>query len=141
MPDATSPAIGFSFAVQLDDKKGITAQTHVDQEWGVEAINEVLDKIATVIERQAAKANLAEWKRKLASDEKRLKSLIEDLARLDEQHKAAWEGSGKRGPFKLSTKEEADRRNAESTRDRYAMEIEVDKERIAELEATIGNGS
>lgn len=133
----TAPAIGFSIAIQLDEKHGITAQTHVDQTASLTSINEILDKVQAAIERQATKSKLVGWREKLKYDEKKLAQLKEDFASIDQRHKAEWERGGKRGSFKLGVKEEAERRNALSTIDRYELEIGLDKENIVECEAKL----
>lgn len=132
-----SPAIGFSINYQIDDRRGIVAQTHVPQDASSATMDEVLDRIFTSIDRRVTMFKLEDWHRKLANDQKQLKRLEEDYARIGEVHLAAWEASGKRGAFKLDTKQEQDKRNAESTLERYRQEIEINLQGIAECEAKL----
>ena len=138
MTDA--PAVGFSITHQIDEKRGFVAQTHVAQDASPAEIDAVLDKVVAALARQSLKVQLDEWRRKLADDERRHAQMKADMARMDEIHVAAWDASGKKGPFKLGQKEEADKRNAESTLERYVQEIERDRLNIAECEAKL-NGA
>lgn len=132
-----SPAIGFSINYQIDERRGIVAQTHVPQDASSTAMDEVLDRVFASIDRRVTIFKLEDWRRKLASDQKQLKRLEEDYVRIGEAHLAAWEASGKKGAFRLDTKGEADKRNAESTIERYRQEIELDQQGIAECEAKL----
>ena len=62
----TAPAIGFSVTVQLDDKRAIVAQTHVDQNAPQAYIDGVLDKVFTSIERRSLMYELASFSHLLA---------------------------------------------------------------------------
>ncbi len=132
-----APAIGFSVNYQIDERRGIVAQTHVPQDAEPKAINSVLDRIFDAVERRATIIKLADWRLKLADDEKRLGRLEEDYRRIGETHASAWAASGKKGAFKLDQRQEGEKRNAESTIDRYKQEIELDKQRIEECEAKL----
>lgn len=132
-----APAIGFSISVQIGEKQSIVAQTHVDQSASLSEINAVIDKVQAAMERQKLKVDLADWRKKLAFDEKKLRQIQEDFTRLEENHARAWESKGKRGEFKLGLKEEADRRNAQSTIERYQQELALDRENIVECETKL----
>lgn len=135
MPDAI--AVGFSINFAFDEKRGIVAQLHVPLDSSASEIDAALDKVIASVERQGLKLRLEGWREKLADDTKRLERLVEDYRRIGEQHQAAWEASAKRGPFKLDQKQEADKRNAQSTIDRYRDELTLDEQRIAECEAKL----
>lgn len=132
-----SPAIGFSINYQIDERRGIVAQTHVPQAASPAEMDDVLDRIFTSIDRRVTVFKLEDWQRKLANDQKQLARLMEDFIRIGETHQAAWAASGKKGAFRLDTKQEADKRNAESTIERYRQEIELDLQGIAECEAKL----
>ncbi len=131
------PAIGFSISVQIGEKQSIVAQTHIDNTASLSEINALIDKVQASLDRQKLKVDHADWIKKLAFDTKKLKQIKEDFVRLDQNQSAAWESKGRKGEFKLGPKEEADRRNAISTIERYEQELKLDQESIAECEAKL----
>lgn len=134
-----SVAIGFSFSATLGDKLSLVAQTHVDRDAPISQVNSIVDKVRSVLERQKAAAELVELRAKLKYDEKKLRQLKEDFVKIGENHQKAWAVSKKQGPFKLGPKEESERNNALTTIDRYELEIELDKENIAERVQLLAN--
>ena len=73
-----APAIGFSISVQIGEKQSIVAQTHIDQSASLSEINATIDKVQAALERQKLKVDLADWRKKLAYDEKKLRQIKED---------------------------------------------------------------
>jgi hypothetical protein len=131
------PAIGFSFSAEIGQKLSLVAQTHIDRDAPLDQINTLMDKVRRALEHQKAAAELIELRQKLKYDEKKLRQLKEDFAEIERRRKHEWDNSPKRGEFKLSPKEQGERNNALSTIDRYELEIELDKENIAECEAKL----
>lgn len=138
MAEEPARAIGYSFSVTLDDKRQIVAQTHVDQEWGQEAIDEVLDKIAKSVQRQKDMFYLADLKRWLPVKKRKLEEQNKLFGLIEDRHKADWATRGKKGEFRLDPKEEGERKTALSGIDRYMEEIAIDEAEIAKLEKDLG---
>ncbi len=130
----TAPAIGFSIAVQLDDKRGITAQTHVDQNASQTHIDGVLDKVFASIERRSLIYELEMWKRKLFSDQKNIIELQRSTEAVHENARAEWENNNRKGGVKLSAPAQQSLVTFKTGLDRSKEGIAIAEERIAEIE-------
>ncbi len=134
MTEAASPAIGFSITVQLDDKKAIVAQTHVDQGASSGTINAVIDKVMAAIERKEMQGELEMWKRRLYSAKTNVDMLKGDMERQAAASVNEWHAQGKRGPYKASSQAVTAANTLKASLERSVTDIKVAEERIAELE-------
>ena len=130
----TAPAIGFSVTVQLDDKRAIVAQTHVEQEASEGKINATLDKVFNAIERRSMMYELEMWKRKLYSDQKNIIELQRSTEAVHENAKAEWENNNRKGGVKLSAPAQQSLVTFKTGLDRSKEGIAIAEERIAEIE-------
>jgi len=121
-------AIGWSFQAQLDERRILTAQTHVPVDASVEQINATLDKIAYCLDRMQARYRLPLLEKEIKRGSLIRDEAVRQAARVDEQAKARWDPN-RRTPFKLSQTEESEKRNFQSTVDRHNMELnDLEKE-------------
>lgn len=130
-------ALGMSFDVTIAENRRLVVQTHLPADAEGPAINAMMDKVFKALDRQTHIYTLRALRPKLASLEKTLRQINEDMGRVETRIQAEWAASSRRGELKLSPKEQAEKTNASSTRDRYKLEIELVKAEIAECEAAI----
>lgn len=141
-------AIGFQLHYQLDDGRQLSFSSCVDAECNPSVLNAQLDKLVNAAERQQARVKIPRLRKELERLSAAHTRAAEDMFRLDEEAARAdkaWRdgftASGRRGEFKLSPQQlndrnnrDASRKNAEETFKRYAAEIAMRKEELAELE-------
>lgn len=141
MPDDTpagsAPALGFSITANIHDRSQIVAQSFVPFDATDDDIDKALDKVMRALDRQAAKYQIKDLKRKLEFEDLALKNQIEKVA--DFQNAAANEhaASGRRGEFKLNKQQKVGLENHRKTIEGMKYNVERYKVNIAELEALI----
>ncbi len=126
------PAIGISYNCELPGKKGLVFQTHVPQSADAMAINEVVDKIKAVADRQFAFGLLEHLKLQLEQEEKLAYDHQQRMAKVEEDMQTEWLRSNKRGELMLSTKQQQEQRQA-------IAHMEESKRRIAKVERDIAD--
>lgn len=129
------PSIGISYKATPANDREIVFQTFVPQETSPEAINALLDKLATAANRQGDRVLLIQLKNELEKHEKHRRQMKEDVTNIARREQDQWEETGKRGPFKLSQKTVTAKAQAEGNIKRWDEEIAKLKEQIQETEA------
>lgn len=132
---ADATALGFSYAVQLDDKRALTFQCFVPVDCPTSDLDTVLDKMAIAADRQSARYHLKALRRSLAMQEKQHRRVTQDLQFQDEANQNAFRAAGKKGQYRLSNEQETHRKNVLTTQARFVEEIEEIKREIKETEA------
>ncbi len=141
MPDDTpagsAPALGFSITANIHDRSQIVAQSFVPFDASDEQVDAALDKVMRALDRQAAKYQVKDLKKKMEFEEIALKNQVEKVA--DFQNAAANEHatSGRRGEFKLNKQQEVGLENHRKTIEGMKYNVERYRVNIAELEALI----
>lgn len=135
-PD-TTPAIGFSVTIQIDDKHAITAQTHVDQESDQGFIDAVLEKIFAAARRKELQSELKAWQNKLVSNEFNIAELQRSLSAVTQKAQDEYSTSGRKGEFKPTQQMLSTVKQNREGIDRAEKEIAFCKERIADVEAQL----
>jgi hypothetical protein len=141
-PAPAAPALGISFRSILgtEGRREIVFQTHIAQEAPASQLNEVLDKLSTAVDRQAAIAELVELHKNVEHATKEVAAFEAALEQKDAVSQLRWDASGKKGPWdpsKLPPNEQADRRNTKLGLDKNKTTVISLRERIAELEALV----
>jgi hypothetical protein len=126
------PAIGISYNCELPGKKGLVFQTHVPQSADTLAINEVVDKIKAVADRQFAFGLLEHLKLQLEQEQKLAYDHAIRMAQAEDNAQAEWLRSNKRGEFQLGAKQLQDQKQA-------IAHMEESKRRIAKVERDIAD--
>lgn len=134
-PAASAPALGFSITANIHDRSQIVAQSFVPLDSTDDQINEALDKVMKALDRQHAKYQVKDLKRKMEMEEMVLQGQIEKVADLQNTASAEHAISGRRGEFKLNTQQKAAVDNAKKTIEGMKNNVERYKVNIAELEA------
>lgn len=143
------PAIGISVQHAIDETRQLVFQCHVGSDQSDKEINDLVDRLFKASNRQSAILRLPAARALLENYTTMRKRMAEDLVRVDEEAKIAYESleanyraSGRKGEIKLSAqqqahknKNEADRKNAMTTLERVAQDIAKTKAEIARLEA------
>ena len=144
VPEALDPeegqkaiATAVTVSSQVNPNRSIVLQTYLPRDASVKDYHDLLDKLTRASDRQEAKANLPGLKVSLGQHEKTLQQLTDDYAQIETRAAAAWKASNKKGEFKLSANEAAQKGIAEQNIKRYRTEIEKIKGEIAECEAEI----
>ena len=141
MPDDTpapAPALGFSITANIHDRSQIVAQSFVPFDASDEEVDKALDKVMRALDRQAAKYQVKDQKRKMEMEELALKGQIEKVADFQNAALAEHNASGRRGEFKLNKQQEAGLDNHRKTIEGMKYNVERYRVNIAELEALVG---
>jgi muconolactone delta-isomerase len=131
------PALSVLYNIVLDDQKTLALQTYLPVSCKPKELNELLDRMSAAADRQAAQGKIVKLKRSLAMQAKQLRRTTEDLNAIDGRFEAMWKKAGKKGEFRLTTEQEAQKRNAHTTQARFGEEISEIKQEIADLEALL----
>ena len=143
MPDDTpagsAPALGFSITANIHGSAQIVAQSFVPFESNDDQINAALDKVMKAIDRQQAKYQVKDLKKKLEQEEMILVDQVQKAENLQNaalaEHKSLVDDGKRRGPFKYNQQQEAAISNAKKTIEGMKFNVERYKVNIAELEA------
>jgi IMP cyclohydrolase len=133
-------AIGWSMQCQIDDRRVLTAQTHVPADSDAHAIRDALTKVFDAMDFVQARYRLPILEKEIASEthfrDEALKQadLIEKRGR--EQHAV----SGRKAEYRLSAQDQAQKNNFETTVKRHEM-ILADKAEEAATIRKMLNGS
>lgn len=126
-----APALGISISVNLSQHHAITLQSHVandeDPTW-------LVDKMTRQADRLIARYRIRDLKKNIEMNRNQVKNLVTDLARIDAIHKTQFDQSGRRGEYKLNSKQEAERNNALVTREKFEKLIADLEKELAEVE-------
>lgn len=127
-------SIGISISVNLGKNHAITLQSYVARD--DEDPKPLIDKMVRQADRLIARYEAKELRRNLELNEVQLKSLVGDVARIDAQHVAEWERNkgDRRGDFKPSPKQQAEKTNVLTTKSKFEAEIARLKKHVEELE-------
>jgi hypothetical protein len=135
-----SVPIQFQLDVRISDKKQISLTTYVLRECPDEKINEVLDKLARGAQRLQWANELEELERSIAHLTKQYANLLEDRRTKDEEYRARWEDTGRRGSYKPSGNEAKYLQDNAGMQERHRTEIEtMETQRTRILEKLNGN--
>ena len=129
-PEQKGTAAALTLTAQVSSNRSIVIQTYMDRDAPLSEFHGVLDKLATSIDRQEAKANLEGLEAEQALEEKTLKQMEEDYAAIPERAEAAWQASNKKGPYRPSPQEAAQKIQAANGIKQYRERI---KKRVAEI--------
>src|SRR5262249_22697450 len=86
-----APALGFSLQFDLGGNRTLVLQTHVDADAPPTVLNSMLDHISSAADRMRTKYDLKVMRKELAHQRKTLKSLDEDLERIDARAKGNYD--------------------------------------------------
>ena len=114
-------AVGISISVNLSNNHAITMQTHVAAD--ATNKNDVVDELTAIADRLIARYSLEAMRKQLTLLKDQLKNLVGNLARVDAQHQNAWKATGKKGEFKLTNQQQAERNNIVETEKRFREQI------------------
>jgi hypothetical protein len=140
-PDEKGMAAAITVTAQISQNRSIVVQTYLDRDAPVGEFHLVLDKFGEAIERQEAKAHLIEAEDNLALEEKTRRQMLEDLGSIETRSQANWERSNKRGQWKLTDAEAAQKTTAATNVKRFDEAIAKRKGEIAKLQAVIAKGN
>lgn len=129
-PDEKAMACAITITTQVGSNRSVVVQTYLDRDADIGIYHSVFDKLNKVVDRQEAKLQIEG----IEADLKRMRDnhnrLVTDFGAIEERAQETWEKRGKRGPFKLSDTEEAQKKQAMNN-------IEAGKANIANLEALL----
>lgn len=131
-----APALGFSIMLQAGTAQ-LTFQTFIDRDADIAAINELVDKVTTVLDRQKAKADLVDMRKHLKVQEAQLVRMREDRGRIETA--AAIPQDGRRNPNRAqdAQKLEQQRQQADVNEKRMGEIITEARNEIAAAEAVV----
>lgn len=133
-----APALGISVNAQVDARRQIVFQTHVDAASTVEDINKLLDKLNTTVDRQVAFYQIEELENALERDTQILYSINHNMAEVEANARMKYEATGKRSEFKLSVQETMQKKQAQDNVTRQTEIVALARKRLAEAKAKAG---
>jgi hypothetical protein len=136
-PDEKAIASAITISTQLSQSRSIVIQTYIPRDSGISVYHATVDKLTATMDRQQAKADLADLQINLETEETQLKNLLEDYSRIEPRAESAWNSSNKKGPFKLSQQEIVQKGQAETNIKRFRDATARRKVDIAKCEAII----
>lgn len=132
------PTIGISVSRELPGKQNLVLQSLVNRDCEQKDLDAVLDKLRIASDRQFAFGAVVQLKLQLEQEEKMASDHAMRMAQADENMKARWNSTGRKGDLKLSQKEEQDQRQAYAHAEESKKRIAKVKSEIAEFQAKIG---
>lgn len=139
-PDEKATAAAVTMTAQISQNRSIVIQTYLARDSEVGEFHAVLDKFGAAIERQEAKAQIEEQEANLAQEEKTLRQLKEDIASVEDRSQKAWERANKKGAWKMTEAEHAQKATAMTNVKRFDEAIAKRKADIAKLKGVIATG-
>jgi paraquat-inducible protein B len=116
-------AIGWSFQTQIDERRILTAQTHVPADADPEQISRALDKIADQLDRMEARYRARQLERQLVQEKRLREEATKAIDRVEKKAQEQYAANPRRAPMKLSQTEESAKQNLESTISRHDLII------------------
>lgn len=132
------PSIGISYTCELPGKKALVMQSFVPRDCAAKDLDAVLDKVRVAADRQFAFGAVVQLKLQLEQEIKMASDHAARMAQVDENMKAKWNSSGRKGDLKLSQNEEQAQRQAYAQAEESKKRIAKVKSEISEFEAKIG---
>lgn len=130
-------AVAVTISTQVSSNRSIVMQTYLPRDAHISAFHETLDKLTKATDRQEAKLALEGLEKELAQHQKTRHNLVEDFLTIEVRAQAAFQSRGKRGDFKLSPAEEAQKGTAKTNIERYDTEIKRIEAEIAKARGVI----
>jgi len=132
------PSIGISYTCELPGKKALVLQSFVPRDCDAKDLDATLDKIRVASERQFAFGAIVQLRLQLEQEEKMAADHAMRMAQVDENMKARWNSTGRKGDLRLTQKEETEQRQAYAHAEESKKRIAKVRAEIAEFEAKIG---
>jgi hypothetical protein len=127
----TTPVIRISVASALGDKSQISFETYADQVTPVKILNELVDRLMLVRDRQSLKYEIKDKERLLMTERRQVESTKLDYARTKDRISKVRDDHQGRAPFKTSVKDSQDLNNLKTnieTRQTWLTKLEAEIE-------------
>jgi len=136
-PDQKGTAAAITVTAQISTNRSIVIQTYMDRDAPVRDYHGIIDKLSVSIDRQEAKANLEGLEAEQALEEKTLKQMEEDFTAIPGRAEAQWIAGGRKGQYKPSPQEAAQKLQAENGIKRFRESIKKRAVEIAKCRGVI----
>lgn len=134
------PVIGVSVNEQIGHRS-VVLQTHIASDCTTEELNALMDRLLAAADRQKLYYETKEERFKLQlnldNHELQLETMQADIVRVEKEMKARWDDSGRKGDYKPSANERAQRLNLEKNVEAFGVNIARLKTAIAECDAIL----
>lgn len=134
----TAPALGVSLNAQLDARRQLVFQTHVDASTSEEDLSKLVDKLNRVVDRQVAYYSIEELENALERDKQILYSVTHNLETVEANIQLKREAGGKRGEYRMSQTEVVQKKQAEDSAVRQKEIVAMSERRLAEAKKKAG---
>ena len=131
-------ALGITVQMQIGERRSIAFQTHVIRDCSEGELNGVLDKTTKALDRINSKYRIAELNTVLAQNMRQLGLTLENQSQTNERWQADWVGTGRKGPFKITSSQQVAKDQSAAMVDRLSKEVESIRAEIALLEKQVG---
>ena len=128
--------LGVQFTVTVGQGRQIAMTAGVPLDWTGEEINNLLDKLAAGLDRQAMRYQLHDMRLQLAQAEQQLLTNRQQLVNYERANLEAWERDTRRSgrAFKPSENQEKQAQNFKNTDQHLAVQIERLRKDIKDVE-------
>lgn len=137
LPTMTEPAVAVTYQIGLSENRSLVLQSAIERDAPLRAYDGFLDKLADAAERQRAKLNLIQMRVELAQEERLIAQMGEDLERVENAGREAWEKGSRKGPYKPTDAQAAQMNNSRNSIKAHQMRITTLQAEIEACERTI----
>lgn len=134
----TAPALGISLSAQYAGGRTVVFQTHVPQDMAQEKLDDMMDKLNAVADRQEAFYAQEQARRQLEVEENALVNMTRRLGEVEGNMQLAASAEGRRNA-KPSPKDEMQRKQALDTIEEGKKRVDIAKKYLDELIKKAGN--
>ena len=132
-------ALGVSLNAQIDARRQVVFQTHIDADTSQKDLDKLLDGLSASVDRQVAFYQIEELENAVERDKQILYSIQHNLEEVVGNMRLKYEASGRRGVFKMSHTEEMQKKQAHDTLKRQSEIVTLSERRLQEAKAKAGN--
>lgn len=138
-PDEKEIAAGITITAQVSQNRSIVMQTYLPRDAEVRLYHDTLDKFSRAIGRQEAKESLESELSNLAHEKKTLLQLENDFMQMPARAEMAWKASGKKGEYKPTPNENAQKDQVKTNIEVYRTAIKKREAEISRLRSVIAD--
>jgi len=126
--------VGLRFAVAVGNGRQIEMTAGVPLDWKAKDFNELLDKLAAVMDRQALRYEVHDRKSQIESIETQIGTQREQIANFEIQCQSAFLDRGKNGEFRMTGDQRQKLANFKTTEQALIAALEKKRKELVEVE-------
>ena len=132
------PALGISLNAQFAQGRSVVFQTYVDLEVSKEVLDQLMDKLNAVADRQEAFYAIDQAERQLEVETNAMKNMARRLEEIEANIRLKMTAEGRRNP-KLTAQDEMQKKQAGDTLEEGKKRVAIAQKFLDELKQKAGN--